>query len=219
MGWIPAAVAGGIKLYGGITGNRSRASESTRNRRFQERMSNTAYQRAVEDMKSAGLNPMLAFQQGGASSPSGSMAQQQDVYSPAVSSAVQVSRVKAEIANLTELNKQIIQSVGTAKSQQNLNEAMEDKVKAEKLIAEGTAKSIQYGLPKQKNMSAVEQTWFGKSAAYLDRFMQSFGMGTKALQHPYRSGKGAYQYGAGTMKKPYRYKSQRYKKRRAIRRR
>lgn len=48
------------------------SAEALANRQFQEKMSNTSYQRAVEDMKKAGLNPILAFSNGGASTPGGS---------------------------------------------------------------------------------------------------------------------------------------------------
>lgn len=49
------------------------ASEAQKNRDFQLYLSNTAHQREMQDLRAAGLNPILAAQQG-ASTPSGSQA-------------------------------------------------------------------------------------------------------------------------------------------------
>lgn len=50
------------------------ADQAALNREWQENMSNTSYQRAVSDLKAAGLNPALAYQQGGAATTSGATA-------------------------------------------------------------------------------------------------------------------------------------------------
>lgn len=54
--------------------NKFNSAEAAKNRDWQEKLSNTAYQRRIRDMKAAGLNPVLRAQLGGRSTPSGATA-------------------------------------------------------------------------------------------------------------------------------------------------
>ena len=115
MPWpiIAAAVIGGAASYFGAQSQNSAAQEASREQMaFQERMANTRYQRTVADMRAAGLNPMLAYQQGGGPVPAG------QTYSPVnvgaagaqgavqgASSAQQIRRSRAETNTLEQSEK------------------------------------------------------------------------------------------------------------------
>lgn len=91
-----ALIGGGASLVGSLISGSYGRSAAREQMRFQERMRATQYQTAVQDMRAAGLNPMLAYDQGGAGTPSGAQAQVPD-FGRVASSAVDAMRARAEV--------------------------------------------------------------------------------------------------------------------------
>ena len=150
FGGLLGGLGGGL---GSMLGNRKRKGGTNKMLTFQKHMASTQYQRAMEDMKTAGLNPMLAAQTGGNAAPTGTAIPQFD--NPASSAKEGFEMGKLIEAQLDNIKADTKQKEGIAAAQ-----------KGQAYLADKTAEKIWSEV--EANMSKVSYNTAYASARRLE---------------------------------------------------
>lgn len=115
---IGEIIGSALSFFGGERRNDSQEKMNEQQMAFQERMSSSAHQREVADLKAAGLNPILSARLGGSSSPAGSQAQIQDTITPAVNTGLAAAMNRALVAKTEAETAKAIQETKTGAAQE-----------------------------------------------------------------------------------------------------
>lgn len=154
--------------FSGTEANKARAftnAQVERQMGFQERMSNSAYTRSMADMRRAGLNPILAYKQGGGSSPAGGAggspspggATGSGVAIPAVNEIQSAISSGMQAARLTADMRQIKATTNRTKSEKNLVNQREKESAGTTALLETNQRKAEWESSSAKSRAAIEE--------------------------------------------------------------
>jgi len=183
--WLSAAGA----ALGAMGSQDYNAEQAQIGRDYQTTMANTSMQRRVEDLKAAGLSPMLAYSQGGAAVPTGGQASTAanvgEASASSGSTARQININREQALSQIELQNQQINNLGsqslntdadTAIKQYELSNMMPEKLRnvMQDTLTKGAyarasianARTTEYLMPEAMKKGSAWASQLGTAAAY-----------------------------------------------------